>query len=337
MPMLLRFALIGLVVLGPIAPALAAAQCQPNSGQPNSGQPNSGQPNPGQPNPGQPSPAADPSTLASQARKLTIAGKLDESVGLFKQALAMDPALFEAHLGLGIALDLQRHYAPAREHLTKAIALASPNTRGTALGALAVSYAFEGNAGEAAAAYQKQFDQQMADQALDSAAATANAIGRVYLETGNITKAAEWYSTGAETAKKLSGLPADQIDLWEMRWLHAQSRLAARRGNAVEAARHAAALKRLIDKGGENARQLPIYHYLVGYNAFHGGELAAAVTALTAADQADPFILGLLSQAYAKQGDQAKAAALRTQALASTSHSLQHALTRAVLGAGSAR
>jgi tetratricopeptide (TPR) repeat protein len=280
----------------------------------------------------QPATPPDPAALTAQARKLTVAGKTDEAVALFTKALAADPSLFEAHLGLGIALDLQGKYKPAREHLTRAVALSTPNTRASALSALAVSYAFEGLADEAAQVYQKQFDQQVADEAFDSAAATANAIGRVYLETGNLTQAAQWYRTGYETARKLSGLPADQVDLWEMRWLHAQSRLAARRGNPVEAARHAAALKRLIDKGGENAKQLPIHHYLVGYNALVAGELPAAVSALSAADQGDPFILGLLAQVHLKQGDKARAYALRTQALASTAHNLQHALTRVAIG-----
>ena len=65
---------------------------------------------------------------------------------------------------------------------------------------------------------------------------------------------------------------------------------------------HAAALKALIDKGGENAKQMPIYQYLVGYNAFHLGDYDEAIAALQKADQRDPFILGLLAQALREEG-----------------------------------
>lgn len=272
--------------------------------------------------------AASPMQLAAQARKLQIGGQLDESVALYRKALAADTELFEAHLGLGITLDLKGEYAEAREHLAKAVALAAPGVRGTALAATAVSFVFEGRTKEAAEYYKKQFDMQMAAGGLDGAAATANALGRVYLEAGELDSGAQWYRTGYETAQKLSGLPADQVDLWEMRWLHAQSRLAARRGQPVEAARHAAALRRLIDKGGENAKQVPIYHYLIGYNAFYGGELDAAIAALGQADQEDPFILALLAEAHAKKGDAARAREHWTKVLAATGHSLQNALVR---------
>ncbi|HEY8549939.1 MAG TPA: tetratricopeptide repeat protein [Vicinamibacterales bacterium] len=271
---------------------------------------------------------ADPDALASQARKLTIAGQLSESIALFGKALAIDPELFAAHLGLGLALDLEGRYEQAREHLTRAIALAAENERGLALGAMAASYAFEGRTADAGSYYEKQFDLQMAAGNRGAAAATANAIGRVFLEGGRPDDAERWYRTGYETARKLTGLPDDQVDLWEMRWLHAQSRIAARRGRPDEAARHAEALKRLIDKGGENAKQMPIYHYLIGYNAFHAGKLDQAVAALQQADQEDPFILGLLAQAYEKQGKADAAREMWKKVLASTSHSLQNAFFR---------
>ena len=272
--------------------------------------------------------ASDPRQLAAQARRLTTSGKIDEAVTLFNNALEADPELFDAHLGLGIALDLQGRYAPAREHLSRALALSPANTRGTALAAMAVSYGFEGNATEAAKYYEKQFDLQMAEQAFDGAAGTANAIGRVFLETGNLDKAEAWYRTGFETARKLPGLPQDQVDLWEMRWLHGQSRLAARRGQRAEAERHAAALQALVAKGGENAKQEPILRYLLGYNALYLGDLDRAIDELSRADQADPFILGLLAQTYEKKGDRVKSKEYWNKVLGLYGHSLQNALMR---------
>lgn len=270
----------------------------------------------------------DANALAARARRLTTSGQVDEAVSLFTRALAIDPESFEAHLGLGIALDLQGRYAGARDHLRRALGRATADGRSTALAALAISHVFESHVEEAAKYYQQQFDDQIAAGRLDAAAGTANALARLYLETGTLDKAQAWYHTGYETAKKLAGLPADQVDLWEMRWLHAQSRLAARRGDAATAASQAAALKALIDKGGENAAQLPIYQYLVGYDAFHLGQYDTAVAELQKADQNDPFILALLARATEKRGDAAAAKAYWGKVLASNAHSLQNALVR---------
>jgi tetratricopeptide (TPR) repeat protein len=315
--MLLRLAAcLGLLVAGSAlagaqAPAAPAAQA------------------PSQKPPAQAEPAANDATaLAARARRLTTNGELDEAVALFTNALAIDAELFEAHLGLGIALDLQGRYSEARDHLRHALGRATGDARGTALAALAISHVFQGQTKEAAKYYQQQFDDQVAANALDAAAATANALGRLYLETGDLDQAQQWYRTGYETAKKLRGLPADQVDLWEMRWLHAQSRLAARRGDAATAGTQAAALKALIDKGGENAGQLPIYQYLLGYNAYHLGRYDAAITELEKADQRDPFILALLARATEKRGDAATAKAYWTKVLAVNGHSLQNALVR---------
>lgn len=276
----------------------------------------------------QPTPPADAASMASRARRLQVNGQYDEAAALYTQALAVDPELFEAHLGLGYTLDLQGRYEPAREHLRKALSLARPDAKATALSALAISFVFDGQTAEAAKRYQQLFDDQIAASTLDGAAATANALARLYLETGDLTQAQAWYRTGYDTAKKISGLPADQVDLWEMRWLHAQSRLAARRKDATAAAAHAAALKALIDKGGENASQLPIYQYLVGYNAFHLGEYDTALAELAKGDQRDPFILALEAWSAEKKGDAVLAKQFWTSALAQTGHSLQNALVR---------
>jgi tetratricopeptide (TPR) repeat protein len=282
-----------------------------------------------------PQPAAQPpatppdaTALASRARRLQTNGQFDEAVALFTQALAIDPELFDAHLGLGYALDLQGRYEPAREHLRRALGRAPADAKATALSALAISYVFDGQTAEAAKRYQQLFDDQIAGSSLDGAAATANALARLYLETGDLTQAQAWYRTGYDTAKKLTGLPVDQVDLWEMRWLHAQSRLAARRKDAAEAATHAAALKALIDKGGENATQLPIYQYLVGYNAFHLGQYDTALAELAKGDQRDPFVLALQAWSAEKKGDAAQAKQFWTKVLAQNGHSLQNALVR---------
>ena len=102
-------------------------------------------------------------------------------------------------------LDLKLQFAGARTHLTKALELAPDEAKAQVMNALAVSYAFEGNAKEAASFYQKIFDKQMAESNLAPRPATANALGRVYLETGDVANARRWYQTGYESARRQRG------------------------------------------------------------------------------------------------------------------------------------
>jgi len=272
--------------------------------------------------------AQDPISLVQEGRKLNAAGKFDEALALYDRALKLDPELFDAHLATGVTCDLKGDYTRARAALRRAIETAPEGARGQALGAMAVSYAFERNAAEAATYYKQQLDAQLKAGAIDGAAATANAMARVYLESGDPQTALKWYETGYSTSQKLTSAPPDQVDLWELRWLHARSRIAARLGDVAEAAKYAAAVKAIVDKGGLNEEQRPAYQYLAGYNAFYAGKYDVAIAEFLKADQRDPFILGLLAQAYEKNNDVARAREYYTRVLASTSHNLQNAFSR---------
>ncbi len=278
----------------------------------------------------QPAPKEDPQALVTEARQLTQDGQLAQAEATLSRALTVDPNSSEAHTRLGIVLDLVGKYPQAREHLAKGLELAKKDQQNLALSATAVSYVFDGKVAESAKYYQRIFDQQMAEQELDDAAGTANALGRVYIEHGDLKHARQWYQTGNETARKISKLSSDQIDLWEMRWHHALSRLAARAKDQATADKEAAALKTLVDKNDENRKQMPIYHYLVGYNAFHLGDMDAALAALRQANQDDIFIVALLAQAYEKKGDRASAQPLYEKAAKSSTHNLNTAFVKAL-------
>jgi hypothetical protein len=120
------------------------------------------------------------------------------------------------------------------------------------------------------------------------ASEVANELARMYLELGDIDRAEEWYRTGYDVAAKEPGRSAAQVDLAELRWAHAQGRIAARRGRADEARRHVVAVRALVEKG-TNSEQEPQLAYLRGYVAHHLGDAAGAVEALQGADQEDPL------------------------------------------------
>ena len=184
--------------------------------------------------------------------------------------------------------------------------LARTSSATNALTALGISYAFESKPDEAARYYQRAFDAEVQADDRGAAAGRANALGRIYLESGNLQKAEEWYTTGYEMAQKIPGLPAPQAALWEMRWHNALGRIAARRGNRAAATEHAAAVKALLDtRRQREPAGLP--SVLLGYIAFFTKDYQQAADELLKGDQTDPFVLGLIAQAYQRLGDRAKA------------------------------
>lgn len=266
--------------------------------------------------------------LVNEARRLVADGRIDEGIERYRRALAAQPDLFDAHLGLGIALDVALRLDDARRHLSKALELAPDEAKAQALNALAVSYAFEGNARESASFYQQVFDRHMADSNFGSAAGTANALGRVYLETGDTENARRWYETGYETARRQPDTAGAQLSLWEFRWLHAQGRIAARQGRFGEARAHVAAARALIEKDQALSDEWPTWHYLDGYVALHAKQYAAAIDTLQKGDQDDPFVVSLLARAYEGAGNAARARDAWKQVLTFTGHSLQVAFSR---------
>lgn len=281
--------------------------------------------NPTPPAAAQPAPTQHP--LVKEAQQLGTDGKLAEALALYRKALVADPKLVDAHLGAGRTLDLTGQHDDARRHFATAIELADPTARAQAQTAMAVSYAFEARAADAAKVYEKVFTDRMTAANANGAAGTANAMARVYLESGDLANADKWYRTGYDTSKQIKDLTPAQTDLWEMRWLHAQARIAARRGNFTEARRQAAALKALLDKG-QNDGERPQYQYLLGYIALEAGEYDAAIAELEKGTLTDSFVLGLTARAYEKKADTAKATEYYRKVMAATSHSINTAFSK---------
>jgi tetratricopeptide (TPR) repeat protein len=272
-----------------------------------------------------PAPAA--LDLVKQGQKLNSDGKQDEALALYRQALDLSPNLYQAHLESGIALDLKANYAEARQHFTKAIEVAPADAKQQALRTMAFSYAFEGNASEAAKFEQQVFDARMSARDFTGAAEIANELARIYLESGDTANAYKWYRSGYETAQHKPDLTDADKNLWLFRWEHAQARIAARQGKAAEGQQHVAAAKAALDKAN-NPDQARFFPYLTGYVAFYTGNYKAAIADLQKADQHDPLILALLGEAYEKTGDQSQAMDYYRKVLASNAHNPTNAFAR---------
>ena len=265
--------------------------------------------------------------LTKQGEKLNGEGKPEEALALFQRAIEVDPDLYQAQLFTGVALDLQGRYEEARQHLAKAIALASIQESVQALRVMAVSYAFERNTDKAAEYERRAFDLEYNWKEYADAAATANEFARIYLEAGDLDNAFQWYQTGRLTVSRIPNLTPAEKDLWEFRWNAALARIAARRGQGDKAKQYLAACKTFIDKA-DNPDQAPFYPYLVGYVAFYGGDYATAIKQLQLANQHDPFVLYLLAQTYEKLGDKAHARDYYEKIMMINTHNPSNAFAR---------
>lgn len=272
-------------------------------------------------------PAPDPNDPVKQGQKLAEEGKYDEALALYRKALEADPNSYDAHLASGIALDLKGEYAEGRQHIAKAIELATPEQKGRALRTMGMAYAFVCQPKESEKHHQQAFEAQLGQQRYQQAAGVANELARVMLECDDISGAERWYKTGYQTAQKDTKLAEKDRALWEFRWHHALARLAARRGQKKEADQHVKEARTALDKA-QDKDQEPYYPYLTGYVAFYGKDYKKAIAELEKANQKDPFILALLAQAHEKSGDKAKAQELYRQVLTFNNHNPNGAYAR---------
>jgi tetratricopeptide (TPR) repeat protein len=265
--------------------------------------------------------------LVSEARKLDLGGQQAASIALYRQALASDSNSFDAHYGIARALDLAGSYEEARQHFAKALELAPEGDKDQTLRMMGIAWTFVGDVNEASRCFTRAFDRRVAENNPAAAAEIANELGRVYLELGATDQAEQWYRTGHEMARRATEQLAWQIDLAEMRWAHAQARIAARRGREEEARRQEAIVKALLEKGGNDDQRIQ-YVYLRGYVDFYLNDFRGAVDALQQADQKDPSVLILLGEACDTLGRPDEAREYYRKVLQSSSHAVNSALAR---------
>jgi tetratricopeptide (TPR) repeat protein len=194
--------------------------------------------------------------------------------------------------------------------------------------ATAISHVFEGNVEQAARAYRPVYGLQIQDGNVTAAAATANALGRIYLEAGELANARKWYDGARDLIAGARGLPEAEALLWDMRYQHALARIAARGERPDDAKQAVAAFVKLMKQRGMPKEDGPIHQYLLGYVAYYARDYRTAVAELQKADLRDPFVTDLLGRAYEDSGDLAAAREQYRKTLESTQHSLQNAIAR---------
>ncbi len=228
----------------------------------------------------------------------------------------------------GTALDLKGQYDEARKKIAQAIKLApDEKTKVQAERTMAISYAFEHKASDAAKYEQDAFNAQLAAKDYYAAGEAADELARIYLESGDLNNAERWYKTGYDTGLKQPDITESRKNVWGFRWESAQARIAARRGNREDAQKHVDAAKEYLAKAND-PQQESFLPYLTGYVAFYEGDYKTAIDDLQKANQRDPFILSLLAQAYEKTGDKEQAMNYYRKILTFNMHNPTNAFAR---------
>ncbi len=220
----------------------------------------------------------------------------------------------------GARLDSQGSTKEARAVFQAVIDSATaPAAKAAAQRAMAMSFAFDGDCAntvkyeEMVMAYWRTREAAEPQNAFYQEGEMANEAARVCIDAGNLDTAEKYYRMGTELGLKEPEPKTHPKSLWDYRLAHALGRLAARRGDAAEAAHQVTEARNVLDSDPKMAAsQERFFPYLVGYVALYTNDLPGAESELTKAlaiqgNQNDPFMHALLAMTHEKRGDQAKA------------------------------
>jgi tetratricopeptide (TPR) repeat protein len=246
------------------------------------------------------------------------AGRTADALAAVREELKANPASTQA----ASMLDTLGATTEARAVFQKAIDAASgPADKAAAQRGMAMSYAFDGDCNntvkyeEMVIDYWKTREQAEPQNAFYQEGEMANEAARVCIDSGQLDTAEHWYREGARMGLMEPGNQTHPKSLWDFRLAHALGRLAARRGNKVEAQKQIAEARKALDGDPKMAAdQERFFPYLTGYVALYTNDLKTAEAELTKAvglqgNQNDPFMHCLLGMTYEKlgQADKAKA------------------------------
>lgn len=253
----------------------------------------------------------------------------DKAHAVFEQAEAIGPSSLRVRSFLANDDLLKGNYEKARATF---LAVEKGLAKGAAPFAvrygLAFAYLYEGKvdpALDALKTYLAEYKDSGAAQGFPEVFIW-NSIARINLENGRLEEAMKAYEKGYESVPG-SSIPDDQKQVWLGRLHHGRCRTLARMGKHDEAWTEAQKIKKMIDDGGEPAKQyIPAWHYLAGYLKLEAGDYRSAVDELKQADPQNPFHNLLLARAYEKVGDKENARKTYQAVVDSPQNGLERAL-----------
>jgi tetratricopeptide (TPR) repeat protein len=271
----------------------------------------------------------DPNPYDSYAELLLKLGRFDESIAMYRKALAIDAGFVNSRFGIATDLDLQGKGAEARRELDAMLEGAQDDgQRRAGLFAKAVSFAHQGDLRAAQAEMDKQY--AIAEKSGDTLGMAGDlvAMGNIALESGDVAGAEARFRRAGELVQAAPNVAAANKENQRRFQVFLQARVALAKGDVAGA-------KKLSDGFGEqvaasgNPFQKRLAHEIAGQIALAEKRWAQAAVELRQANLIDPYNVYRLSLAEAGRGEVAEAKRLAESALHDNGlTSLNHAFVR---------
>ena len=249
----------------------------------------------------------DPNPYDSYAELLMKMGRFDESIAMYRKALATDQNFSPSRIGVATNMMYQGNYDGSRVETGKLYQLArNDGDRRASFFTTAVVYADEGKFDRALGELRKEY--AVAEKINDAAAMAGDvtAMGDVLLEAGKPEEARKRYEQ-ALALQERSDLSAEVKE--DARLVHHYNlgRVAAQVGDLAGARLHAEAFMSGVT-AKKNDGEIRLAHQLAGTIALQDKKFDQAIAELTQGNQQDSYTLYRLGLAYQGKGDGAKAA-----------------------------
>jgi tetratricopeptide (TPR) repeat protein len=254
-------------------------------------------------------------------------GRYAEAITNYQKAVELNPKFAFSQGKIGDNLVFMGKFEEARAAYRKAAEMeTTPSGKLTQMAALAHSYIYEGKPQQALTESEKILQMATTEGLPEWQAKTHSANCDIYIETGNLDKAAQSLAEcrKAVTASQLS--PAIK-DNFAKGALFEEAVIAAKRKDFTKALTKADEHKAKIE-AAKDPKQMENHHALLGRIYFEKGEYAKAVEHLKQANQENPYTLYLLAFGTSEVGDMAKAAEFYKKVANWNESSLKYAFVR---------
>ncbi|MFQ5652308.1 MAG: tetratricopeptide repeat protein [bacterium] len=255
----------------------------------------------------------DPNPYDSYAELLMKMGNFDESIVYYQKALSLNPAFFNAHLGIASNLNFQGDHKAARSELDKLVESAANNgQRRAAHFAKTISYVHEGNLEKALQEQQNMYG--LAAKIEDAAAMSGDlgTMGNLLCEFGKPAEAMKKFEQALRVTMA-SNQSQEQKELAELFHDFNLCQVAVAKREFDTATSHANTFKQKAE-ANKNKFQIMFSHEMLGRIALATKDYDTAVTELKQANPQNPYNLHRLAMAYEGQGDPVQASALHKKA-----------------------
>jgi tetratricopeptide (TPR) repeat protein len=270
----------------------------------------------------------DPNPYDSYAELLMKVGRFDESIAMYRKALAIDPNFVASYVGIGSNHLSDGRPADARAAFAR-IAAVARNTGEQRLAHFwtAAAYVHEGATDKALGELKAEYALAEAEKDAASMSGDLTQMGDVLREAGRFDEALARYG---ESVTVVANAPVpDPVKAATRRnLLFEQARVAAMRGDVATAKSKAAEYAEATASANRPLEVLQ-RHELAGMIALAEKQYTEAVKELALANQQDPRILYLAAVALRDGGDKPGAAAMAGRAAKFNGLSLNYGYVRA--------